>query len=203
MARMKFFHCSGTCSIGIVLLLEEMGADYELITVDVSKGEQHKPEFRAINPKGKVPALVREDGSVLTEFPAIAMWLAKSTPQANLLPAGLEAEIRALELMDFVVSTAHMRGATLTVLPIKFSDSEAAQKDISAHGRGVLIGALDYLAEQLGDKEYFLGPFSIADAAVFYVLQWKDRAKVEFPDALTAFDQRMKARPAVQRALAV
>jgi len=202
MARMKYFHAPMTCSIGLIVLLEEIGADYELITIQVSKGEQHNPEFRAINPKGKVPALVREDGSVLTEFPAIAMWLAKSVPQANLLPPGLEAEIRAMELMEFVVSTAHMRGGTLAMLPGKFSQNDAAQKDIAEHGRKIIHDALDFLAERLGDKDFFLGTFSIVDATVFYLLQWKDRAGLDIPPTLEAFQNRMKARPAVQRALA-
>ena len=196
MARMKYFHAPMTCSIGLIVLLEEIGADYELITIQVSKGEQHNPEFRAINPKGKVPALVREDGSVLTEFPAIAMW------QANLLPPGLEAEIRAMELMEFVVSTAHMRGGTLAMLPGKFSQNDAAQKDIAEHGRKIIHDALDFLAERLGDKDFFLGTFSIVDATVFYLLQWKDRAGLDIPPTLEAFQNRMKARPAVQRALA-
>ena len=57
-----------TCSVGIHVLMEEIGAPYDLKIVDFSKGEQKTPEYKALNPKGKVAALVREDGSVLTEY---------------------------------------------------------------------------------------------------------------------------------------
>lgn len=200
---MKFFHSPGTCSLGIRVILEETGGEYETIVCNVAQGEQHNPEYRQINPKGKVPALVRQDGSVLTEFPAIAMWLARSFPEMGLLPKGLEGEVRTLELIDFVVASVHMRGATLAMLPQKFTDNQAAHKDISAHGLKVVNDGLKVLSDMLGEKDYFFGcDFTIGDAAVFYVLCWEERFAMEIPDNLKAFHDRMKARPAVQRALA-
>ena len=75
-----------TCSVGIHVLMEEIGAPYDLKIVDFSKGEQKTPEYKALNPKGKVAALVREDGSVLTEYAAIALWLAMTNPDKKLVP---------------------------------------------------------------------------------------------------------------------
>ena len=75
-----------TCSIGIHVLLEEIGTPYDLRIVDFSKGEQKTPEYKALNPKGKVAALVRQDGSVITEFAAIAMWLSMTNPDKKLMP---------------------------------------------------------------------------------------------------------------------
>lgn len=198
---MKLYHGPGTCSTGIRVILEEIGLDYDLETVNVAQGDQHKPEFRAANPKGKVPALVRDDGSVLTEFPAIAFWLAKTHPEAKLLPEDFEAEIRVLEMIDYICGTLHVRGTTLAMIPGKFAQGDDAQEQISSHGREVANNGLKNLAEMLGDKEYFFGEFSIADAAVFFLLQWKDRAKLTVPDRLKAFHERMLARPAVARAL--
>ena len=79
-----------TCSIGIHVILEEIGKPYDLKIVDFSKAEQKTPEYKQLNPKGKVPALVRDDGSVLTEFGAIAQWLAMTNPDKKLMPTDPE-----------------------------------------------------------------------------------------------------------------
>src|SRR5260370_40807128 len=69
---MKLYYAPGVCSIGIHVLLEEIGKPYQLELVNLREGAQFKPPFTGVSPKGKVPALGRDDGSVLTEFPAIA-----------------------------------------------------------------------------------------------------------------------------------
>src|SRR5580658_2755688 len=94
---MKLMFAPGSCALGIHLLLEEIGKPYETERVNLQEGAQYKPEFTSVNPKSKVPTLVRDDGSVLTEFPAIAFWLARTNPQANLLPDDPDAQARALE----------------------------------------------------------------------------------------------------------
>ena len=77
---MKLYYAPGACSLGIHVLLEEIGKPYEAAPVNLREGAQYKPDFVAINPKSKVPTLERDDGSVLTEFPAIAYWLAAHQP---------------------------------------------------------------------------------------------------------------------------
>ena len=94
---MKLMHTPGTCTLGIHVLLEEIGKLYELEAVDLRGGAQYRPPFTALNPKSKVPALVRDDGSLLTEFTAIAYWLARANPEAGLWPDDAEAQARALE----------------------------------------------------------------------------------------------------------
>jgi glutathione S-transferase len=79
--RMKLFYGPGACSIGIHVILEELGAPFETQAVSTRDGSVRKPEYLAINPKAKVPALLRDDGTVLTEFPVIAWWLARSNPE--------------------------------------------------------------------------------------------------------------------------
>ncbi|MFP1645082.1 glutathione S-transferase family protein [Pontitalea aquivivens] len=199
---MILFHSPGSCSLGIRIILEEIGRPYETRVIDLKTGAQRQPDYLAQNPKGKVPALIRPDGSLLTEFPAIALWLARSAPAAGLLPEGLEPEVRALEFIDHIVASLHMRGATLAMLPQKFTTNAAAQDDIRAHGRAVLQAGYDVLAERVRGGGYMLGGYSIADAAAFYLLGWHDRAGLTLPPALTDYMARMAARPAVQRALA-
>src|ERR1700720_4401269 len=104
---MKLMYSPGACSIGIHVLLEEIGKPYEAQLVNLREGGQFKTEFTSINPKSKVPTLVRDDGSVLTEYGAIARWLARTHPEAALLPQDPDSEARAIELLDYVVGTVH------------------------------------------------------------------------------------------------
>jgi len=198
---MKLFYSPGACSLGIHVLLEEIGASYELALVNLREGQQFSPEFRAVNPKGKVPALVIGEGRVLTEFPAIAFWLAMSFPQARLIAQDVETQARTLELIDYIVATVHMRGYTLTRLPQKFADTPEAQARVRKAGLDVVTEGLTNLAALLGEKDWFVGDFSIADAAAFYLLNWAASQPEEIPGNLIAFHRRMLARPAVARAL--
>jgi len=194
---MKLFYAPGACSLGIHVLLEEIGAPYTAQAIDLRAREQLSPAFRAVNPKGKVPALIRDDGSLLTEFPAIAFWLARSFPEAELIPKGIEGQARALEVMDFVVATLHMRGLTLAQLPQKFATTPAAQAEVSAAGLATVAAALAALSDQLGDRDWFLGAYSIADIAAFYALDTAARGGIALPENLAAHLARMGARPAV------
>ena len=76
---MKLYYAPGACSIGIHVLLEEIGKPYQLEPVNLREGAQFKPPFTGVNAKAKVPTLERDDGSILTEFPVIARWLAART----------------------------------------------------------------------------------------------------------------------------
>jgi len=102
---MKLYYAPGACSIGIHVLLEEIGKPYQAEAVNFREGAQYKPPYTGINPKSKVPTLERDDGSILTEFPVIARWLALTNPQANLIPKDEETDIRATEVMEYAVGT--------------------------------------------------------------------------------------------------
>ena len=125
-------HAKKTCSIGINVLLEEVGAPYDLRIVDFSKGEQKTPEYKALNPKGKVPALVRQDGSVLTEFAAIAMWLSFINPEKKLMPTDQEGIVRTIETLDFIVGTVHMLSWRMWRRPNVYSDNPTEHQFLRA-----------------------------------------------------------------------
>ncbi len=200
---MKLHYSPGACSVGIHILLEEIGKPYEAVLTSTREGAQFRPEFVAINPKSKVPTLVRDDGSVLTEFPAIAFWLARTNPEAKLLPDDPESQARALEAMDYCVATMHMQGFTRIFRPANFSANEADHPAIKARGEEIFSKGLALMDKALEGKEYLLGRFSIADAALFYCcFWWTARVKKPLPANLAAHYARMKARPAVQRVLA-
>ncbi|HUA76235.1 MAG TPA: glutathione S-transferase C-terminal domain-containing protein [Acetobacteraceae bacterium] len=199
---MKLFYAPGACSLGIHVLLEEIGKPYELAPLALREGAQFKPDFTAINPKSKVPTLVRDDGSVLTEFPAIAFWLARTNPESHLLPPDAEGQARALEAMDYAVATMHMQGFTRIFRPANFTPEPASEERVKARGREIFEKGFAVMEKALNGKDYVVGPFSIADAALFYTEFWAaTRAQIDLPAKCAAHYARMKARPAVARAL--
>jgi len=196
----KLLYAPGACSIGIHVLLEEIGKPYEAEPVDLRSPPPER-SLTAVNPKSKVPTLVRDDGSVLTEFPAIAWWLARTNPEAHLVPDDPDGQARVLEALDYVVSTVHMRSFTLMNRPGNFSPNEAAHDSIRARGRENFAKGLAIMDQALAGKEYVIGRFSIADAALFYVEFWATRANVPLLANCAAHLARMKARPAVAAVL--
>lgn len=198
---MKLYYSPGACSIGIHLLLEEAGEQYESVPVALKEGAQFKPEFTGVNPKSKVPVLARDDGSVLTEFPAIAFWLARTNPDANLLPPDADGQARALEALDYVVATIHMQGFSRLFRPANFGPDPANEDKVKARGREIIEKGLALMDRTLAGKEYVVGRFSIADAALFYVELWAQNMKIALPPNCAAHLARMKARPAVARTL--
>ncbi len=199
---MKLHYSPGACSIGIHIILEEIGAPFETQLTSVRDGSNTKPDYVALNPKAKVPALVRDDGSVLTEWPAIAWWLARTHPDAKLLPTAPEAEARVMEAIDYIVATVHMQGFTRIARPGNFAPEEALHEAVKARGREIYAKGLELLERSLGGRDWLAGDYSIADAALFFIENWSGRAEVPLPPGLAAHFARMKARPAVQRAAA-
>ena len=197
---MKLYYAPGACSIGIHALLEEIGKPYQLEPVNLREGAQFKPPYTAISPKGKVPALERDDGSVLTEFPVIARWLGK---QANLLPKDDEADTRAMEAMEYAVGTMHGQGFARLFRTERFAPSPADQDAVKAAGREVIEKGFAVLDEALAGKNYIAGhEFSPADTALFYVEYWAaKRLNMKLPANVAVHYDRMMARPSVQRTL--
>ena len=199
---MKFFYAPGACSMGIHILLEEIGKPYEAVAISLREGDQFKPAFVAVNPKSKVPALVRDDGSLLTEFPAIAFWLARANPRAGLLPDDAESQSRALEAMEYATATIHMQGFSRVFRPARFAPSEADAEAVSARGREIIAAGMQNLDTSLAGRDYVLGGFSIADAALFFVEFWAaERLGMTLPPNVAAHFARMKTRPAVARVM--
>jgi glutathione S-transferase len=199
---MKLYYAPGVCSIGIHVLLEEIGKPYDLQPVNLREGAQYQPGFTAVSAKSKVPALERDDGSILTEFPVIASWLAKKNPEARLIPQDLEAETRAMEAMEYAVGTMHGQGFARIFRPGNFGPAES-EEQVKARGREMVEKGFAILDTALAGKDYLGGKeLSIADAAVFYVEFWgAGRLGMKLPANVAAHYERMKARPAVQRVM--
>lgn len=197
---MKLYYADGTCAMGIHLLLEEIGEPYEKVRLSFAENEHKQPAYLSINPKAKVPALATHEHGVITELPAIAFYLAKTYPQARLLPDDVIGQVRAMELLEYVTATVHMRGWTRIVKPALFS-ADGDPERVRQEGMAIFTAGLDLLAKGLGDKPYALGDFSIADAGLFFLEQWAGRRRIALPPALAAHYARMLERPAVRRML--
>jgi len=195
------YYSPGTCAIGIHLLLEEIGEPYGLEKVDFRSRAQYEPPYLAINPKSKVPALRRSDGSVLTEFPAIAMYLALSHPEKHLVPPDIEGQVRALEAMDYVVASLHPAWRMFWH-PGNFATNESEHAALKERGKEAVLNGLRLLDKQLTGTEFLLGAFSIADAALYFAEYWvAARGNSALPDHCAAHYARMTARPSVQNML--
>jgi glutathione S-transferase len=198
---MKFYMTPGSCSTGIHILLEELELPFEVYLVNLMAGDQYKPEYMALNPKSTIPTLVRDDATAITEFQAIAWWLARRYPRGKLLPDDIDGETRVIETMDYVVGTIHGQGYTRIFTTANYSDNTAEHEAIQTRGREIVAKGLAVMDAQLASRDYLAGHFSIADAALFYVEFWADKIKLALPPNCLAHYQRMLLRPAVRQVL--
>jgi glutathione S-transferase len=199
----KLYFWPATCAITIHVILEEIGLPYEDERVDLNAKQQFSAEFLKINPKGKVPALVRDDGSVLTEVPAIAFWLSLTNPRAKLLGSDIETRVRTLEVMDYIAATIHMQGAARAWRPAGFSTHQTGHEEIRARGKDIVLHGLEVVSSTLASRDWLAGDdYSIADASLFFIEYWvKEKVEWNMPNNIEAHYRRMLVRPAVQRAL--
>ncbi len=199
---MKLYYAPGACSMGIHVLLEEIGKPYELSKLDTRGGENLRPPFIELNPKGKVPTLQRDDGSIVTEYPVIAHYLAMTNPEAGLAPKSDEDELRGAEAMDYCVSTIHMQGFARMFRPANYSPNEAEHDAVKAKGAEIMQKGFAVMDKALAGKQWLAGGYSMADSALFYVCYWgAKRMGMTLPPNVAAHFDRMMARPAVQRML--
>jgi glutathione S-transferase len=206
---LKFYMVPGSCSTGIHILLEELELPFEVTVLNMPAGDHRRPDYLAINPKGTIPTLVLNGGEALTEFQAIAYWLARTYPRRSLLPDDTLLAAQAMALMDYVVGTVHGQGYTRVFtadryLPAGLAQAEQAtwQAAIQARGRDIVTEAFAVIDALLPDGGPAVGTdFSIADAALFYVEFWADKTGLALPPRCAAHHQWVRARPVVQRVL--
>lgn len=205
MSELTLYLAPGTCAMAVRIALVEAGAPHQIKQLDLAAGEQRSTEYLAINPKGRVPALVTGHG-VLTETPALLLYVAQRFPAAKLAPLEdffLLARMQEINL--FLAATLHIshahgrRGS-------RWADDEHA---ITAMKAKMPQNMRDGFAEI--ENHYLVGPwvlgeqFSLADIYLFVVASWLKSDGVaidEFPK-VAAHSQRMLARSAVQQALAI
>ncbi len=196
---MKLYISPGACSLSPHIVVRELGLDIGVEAVNLgTKVTASGADFRAINPKGYVPALVLDDGSLLTEGAVIVQYLADSKPEAGLLakPGTLE-RYRTQEWLNFVAAEVHKGFSPLF------------RKDCPAEWQAVVRATLNtrfqLIDAHLADNAYVMGErFTVVDAYLFTVLGWARFTNLDltgYPN-ITAYLARVGERPAVQAALA-
>lgn len=195
---MKLYFSPGACSLSPHIVLLEAGLPFTTERVNIRKKQTASgADFTAINPKGYVPALELDDGAVLTEGPAIVQYLADLAPEKQLAPAAGTAEhYQLVEWLNYIGTELHKSYSPLF--------NPAAGDDAKASARSLLAKRFGYVAQVLEGRDYLVGGrFSVADAYLFTVANWA--AVVQFDlsawPALTAYQARIAARPAVQQAM--
>jgi glutathione S-transferase len=200
---MDFYMTPGSCSTGIHILLEELDLIFSAHIVNLPAGDSTKPAFLAINPKGSIPVLVRPDGVALTEFQAIAWWLALTYPKAKLLPEGADAQGEALDLLSFIVGTIHLQGYTRIFVPERTMFREEDRPRIESQGKQIVLKGFSLISKRLetSTSGYLFDHFTIADAALFYVSFWADRTGLPLPAPCRKHFDLMLTRPKVRQVL--
>ncbi len=195
---MKLYFSPGACSLSPHIVLHELGLPVETVKVDLrSKVMAGGGDFRTVNPKGYVPVLQLDDGSILTEGPAIVQYLADLKPEAGLAPAnGTLPRYRLQEWLNFISTELHKQFS-----PLFNPESTDAVKESQ---KARLGQRFDYLVETLGRQDYLLpSGFSVADAYLFTVLGWTAYVGPDLGrwPALQAYLARVQGRPAVAATL--
>jgi glutathione S-transferase len=200
-ANLKFFMTPGSCSTGIHVLLEELELFFEAHVVNLLAGDHLRPEYLAMNPRGSVPALMRTDGTALTDFVSIACFLAESRPERKLLPESEELRLRVLDTMNYAIGAVHGEGFTRVFVSERYAADPEGKKSAESEGYRIVSKGFERLESMLLGPTYVVGSFTIADAALFYVEFWADRLGLALPPKCEQHYRAMLTRPAVRRVL--
>jgi glutathione S-transferase len=188
---MKLYLAPGACSLADHIALHEAGLTFDHVRVDLrAKRTEDGRDFNEINPKGYVPALVLDDGELLTENVAILAWIAERAPR--LAPTGELGRIRLIEMLAYIATELHKPFVRI-LFPTNDADRQAAA--------GILAKRFRFLADRLQGEHLFGSAFTVADAYLYVMLRWARATSLEMPEPLPAYFARVGARPAVQQAL--
>jgi glutathione S-transferase len=188
---MKLYLAPGACSLADHIALHEAGLEFDRIRVDLrTKRTEDGGDFNAVNPKGYVPALVLDDGQLLTENVAILAWVADRAPK--LAPGGELERIRLIEMLAFIATELH-KPFVRAFFPTSDAEKAAARQMIAKR--------FDFIAGRLEGAYLFGSEYSVADPYLYVMLRWARGLEFAVPEPLPAYASRMDARPAVQLAL--
>ena len=200
---LQLYYAPDTCSLASHIALEDAGAVYELKLVDFAKNEQQQPDYRAINPKARVPALVTSQG-ILTETPAMLVYVAQTYPNANLAPIDDPFAFADLQAVNsYLCSSLHVAHAH-RMRGYRWTDDSAA---IAAMRRFVpesVSACYDFIEQHVLKGPWVMGPdYTIADPYLFTIAQWLEDDGVDptrFPNVV-GHRQRMLERSTVKKAI--
>ena len=195
---MKFYCAPKTISIATAILLEETGLAYEPVLLDFTKGEQTKPEYHAINPKGRVPALVTDQG-ILTETGAILEYLAGLAPDSGLIPTDPWEAAQMRSVMHYLASTMHVNHAH-KMRGHRWANEDASKADMTAKVPETMATSCAFIEESCALSPFAMGSaMTLADPWLFTICTWLDGDGVDITNypKLNAHFEMMNARPSI------
>lgn len=201
---MRLYYALGTIAITSIIALEEAGLPYDPVRVDFQSGEQSKPAYLAINPKGRVPALQTDDGALLTETGAILEYIAALAPHAGLIPSDPLRAAQMRSVMHYLAATMHVNHAHKK-RGHRWADQQSSFDDMTAKVAQTMTESARYFTNECLQGDYVLGEhFSLVDPHAFMLCNWLEGDGVDINDfpEIQAFLMRMKERPSVKSAVA-
>ena len=200
--NIQLYYAPITCALAPYITLTEAGVEFEAIPLNFRQQQHMSPEYLAINPKHKVPMLV-VDGKKMTENVAIQQWIARTFPEAKLLPEDGWDELQAVSLVSWCSSGIH---PFLRVIngPPKVCDIGGTEENIRNHAAKHVYECFQIAENLLDGKEYFFACFTAPDANFYWCFRRARQFNLNlssFPNCQAHFD-RMETRPSVRKLLA-
>jgi glutathione S-transferase len=197
---MRFYYAPLSCALATHIVLEHIGADYEAEKLNLRENDQNAPGYLAINPKGRVPALITDQG-ILTETPALLLYLAQTFPAARLAPLDDAFALAQMQSINsWFCSTVHVHHAH-GARGRRWSDDLDAQKSMKAKVTENMTGAAELIEREILRGPWVMGDqFTVADAYLFTMTSWMTGDGVDltkFPKLADHF-ARMLEIPAVK-----
>ncbi|MCH2165254.1 MAG: glutathione S-transferase family protein [Marinovum sp.] len=196
---MKLFFAPNSIAVATALALNEAGLDYESIRVNFAEAEQTKPEFLVINPKGRVPALVTDQG-ILTETGALLDYVSVLAPDAGLIPNDPFTAAQVRSMVHYLASTMHVNHAH-KMRGHRWANTQTAWDDMAAKVPETMTASCAFVEEHIQGPLLFGAEPTIADCHLFAISRWVTGDGVnldDFPN-LTTFMATLQARPSMQK----
>jgi len=200
--EISLYYAPTTCALAPYITLTEAGAEFEVRPLNFRKGQQTSPDYLKINPKHKVPVLI-VDGRILSESVAIQTWIARTFPQAKLLPTDSWLELQAISLMSWCSAGIHPFLSRINS-PSRVCDVPGTEASVRKIAAANLVELLTIADDLLAGRQFFFDHFTAPDAHFF----WCQRRARQFELDLSKFKhcaahfERMTQRPSVQKLLA-
>lgn len=188
---MDFYYAPASCSQATHILLREAKLDFHPYKVDIfSRALEDGSDYTQINPNGYVPALILDDGMLLTENAAILDWIAGQS--TALLPKGEMGRIKHLQMLAFISTEIHK-----PFIPLFFLEDEEEQARI----RETVVPRFGWISSQLEGDYLFGERFTGADAFLYVMLRWAAMVGLETPDVFEVFLKQVERRASVKAVL--
>jgi glutathione S-transferase len=199
----KLYYAPGACSLASHIALEEVGVPYDTQKMNLAEGDQRKPEYLRLNPRGRVPTLVVDD-QVLTENVGILTYFGGGYPQSGIWPKKTWDQATLVATLAWLSNTVHPTYGHI-VRPERYAADDAAKEDIKAKGKANFQGYLEEIDKLLaGHKWAVANQYTVADGYLLVFYRWANRQKMPVRELknYSALVQRVMARPAVQKVMA-